>query len=130
MRTPAELEAVLDRAAALARPEWPVLVTLGAPGDLSGPGLYVGLHGEVGALLYLSVASGREFSRNAAAGDGEPLLYMYLTSAEEFPADAEIDIGLVRRAARYFAETGEKSPDVAWQAWEPGGDSGSEWPDM
>lgn len=130
VRSTAELDAVLDRVAELARPEWPVLVTLSTEGDLAGPGLYVGFHGEVGALLYLTAESGREFSRNASGADGVPLLYMYMTVAEEFPPDAEIHIDLVRSAAHHFAETRGKSPDVDWQAWAPADEPGSEWPDF
>jgi hypothetical protein len=114
----ADLDAVLDQAATLVTPGWPVLITLSTPGDLSSPVLYVGLHGEVGALLHVSVEFGQEFSRNNdVSPEDEPLLYMYQTSDNEFPPNSEIPIELVRRAAHHFLRTHEKLPDVTWSVW-------------
>jgi immunity protein Imm1 of predicted polymorphic toxin system len=100
-------------------------VTLSIPGEVSSPALYVGLHGDVGALLYVSVEAGQEFSKNTdAAPDGEPFLYMYQTQAEEFPPDSEIPIDLVRRAAHHFVETLGKLADVTWEEWDRAGNEG------
>lgn len=117
--TAAELDAILDRAAALARPDWAVLVVIGTPDDLSQPVLSVGVRGSVGALVLASVDAGQEFSRNNVASfDGEPLIYMRLTTAEEFPPNSELPIEIVRRAAHHFVVTREKLPEIEWAPWE------------
>jgi hypothetical protein len=126
----AELDAMLDHVTHLARADWPVLSTLSRAA--AGPVLYVGFHGPVGTLLHASLENGRQFSRGQAGDrNDEPILYMYMTSADEFPANSEIPVDLVRRAAHYFAETEGRLPEVVWQEWTPtGSDSGSEFPGL
>jgi hypothetical protein len=52
-RTPAEVDGVLDRLAALSRSDWPALAEVTrAQGDLQGPLLYVGLHVDLGTLRF------------------------------------------------------------------------------
>jgi hypothetical protein len=76
VRDSAELNAALDRVAALSKVDRPALATISRPNDYSSPALYVGFRDTVGALLFVSVESGREFSRGGGPSDGEPLLYM------------------------------------------------------
>jgi Immunity protein Imm1 len=130
--TPAELDLALDRVASLSRPDWPALATVKPTGSRFGPVLYVGFHQGSGALLY----SGDDdpdgsYTLGDGAADGEPLLYMYMTSDNEFPPNAEVDAALVRRAAHEFALTGRRPTCVRWQTWErPGATTASEFPPL
>jgi hypothetical protein len=127
----AELDAALDRVAALSDTEWPALATISRPNDQASPALYVGFHGDQGALLFVSVEGGREFSRGPGDADGEPLLYMYMTSPDDFPPNAEVPVALIRQAAHEFANTGQRPTCVQWQTWErPDVETESEWPDL
>jgi hypothetical protein len=86
-----ELTSALDRVAALSSPGWPALAIVTPMGAKFGPVLYVGLHLELGALLY----SGEDdpdgsFTLGDGPVDGEPLLYMYMSSENEFPPNSEI----------------------------------------
>jgi hypothetical protein len=124
-----KLDVALDHVAQLARPEWPALATISILDNHVGPVLYVGFHGDQGALLYASVEDGRHYSRGDGSSDGEPLLYMYMSTADEFPPNSEVSAALVRQAAHEFADTGQRPTCVEWQTWEPEiADSGSEWP--
>ncbi|HEX4702802.1 MAG TPA: Imm1 family immunity protein [Pseudonocardiaceae bacterium] len=127
----AELDAALDHVMAISDTEWPALATISRPNDHSNPALYVGFHSDRGVLLFVSVEGGREFSRGSEDSDGAALLYMYMTSAEEFPSNAEVPTALVRKAAHEFADTGGRPTCVEWQLWEqPITDTESEWPDL
>ncbi|HEX4702687.1 MAG TPA: Imm1 family immunity protein [Pseudonocardiaceae bacterium] len=129
-RTHEELDAVLDRIAALSDAEWPVLATLSEVGSRFGPPLYVGFHESKGALMYPG-ESDREYTLGEGTQDGDPLLYMYMTSDDEFPPNAEVSASLVRQAAHEFADTGLRPACVRWQVWEPEfADSGSERPEQ
>lgn len=100
---------MLDRIAALARPDRPVLAEVTQTDDPDhGPLLYVGLH-----------------------QDGEPLRYTQGGSDREFPPNSEISADLIRRATHEFADTGLRPACVAWQRWDraPAG-SNSEWPEL
>lgn len=114
-----ELATVLDRVAALSRSDWPALATVTPVGAKFGPVLYVGFHLGLGALLY----SGEDdpdgsFSLGDGPADDEPLLYMYMSSDNEFPPNAEIPAALVRKAAHEFATTGHRPTCVEWQTWD------------
>jgi hypothetical protein len=128
----AQLDSVLDRIATLSRPEWSALGTMSS--HLGGPGsvLYIGFHVDVGALLYINTGDPiRHFSRGGGSPEGDPLLYMYMASADEFPPNAEIPAHIVRRAAHEFAETGRRPTCVEWQDWEqPDTDTESEYPGL
>jgi hypothetical protein len=50
--THAELDAVLDRTAALSRADWPALVTISPIGAQFGPVLQAGFHVALGTLFY------------------------------------------------------------------------------
>lgn len=127
--TSSELDVSLDRLAALSRPDWPALATVTPVGSRLGPVLYVGIHVDVGALLY----SGDDypdgtFTLGEGSVDGEPLLYMYTTSANEMPPNCEIPVELVRKAAHEFADTGLRPTCVEWQTWDPPLSTESEFP--
>jgi hypothetical protein len=123
-----ELDAALDRLAALSGPEWPALATVSPLGERFGPVLYVGFHEEQGALMWGGDTEA-EYTLGQGSPDGEPLLYMYMTSADEFPSNAEIPAGIIRRAVHEFAETGQRPTCVDWQKWdEVRLDTGSDWP--
>jgi hypothetical protein len=125
-----ELDGALDRVAALSSENWAALATMTRINEPIKSVLYVGIHGDLGALLYASVDDGREFSRGQGSSDGEPLLYMYMTSADEFPSNAEISVEVVRRAAHEFAETGQRPTCLEWQTWDRVlDDTESDWPD-
>jgi hypothetical protein len=130
-RTADELAAALDRVAALSRPDWPALATVTPVGAKFGPVLYVGFHLESGALLY----SGEDypdgsFSLGSGPIDGEPLLYMYMSSDNEFPPNAEIPADLVRKATQEFADTGRRPTYVEWQTWDRTEATESELPEF
>jgi hypothetical protein len=119
--TPAEVDSVLDRLAALSRLDWPALAEVTRAQDgLHGPLLYVGLHVDRGVLLY-SGPDDRDgsFTKGTGTQDGDPLRYMQGTSDSEFPPNAEVPAALVRQAAHEFADTGLRPTCVEWQAWEP-----------
>jgi hypothetical protein len=117
-RTTAEVDAVLDTLAEIAREDWPALaeVTQVEATDRGAAMMYVGLHGELGALTY-SGPDNREgsFSHGDAAADGEPIGYMMGLSHTEMPANCEIPAEVVRRAVHEFAETGQRPVDVPWR---------------
>jgi Immunity protein Imm1 len=69
-RTHDELDAALDRIAALSGPDWPALATVHQTGNKFGPLLHVGLHVEKGALLY-SGDDDEEGSYTAGSGPQE-----------------------------------------------------------
>ena len=131
-RTHDELDAALDRIAALSRLDWPALATVHQTGNKFGPLLHVGLHVEQGALLY-SGDDDEEGSYTAGSGtqEGDPLLYMYMTSDSEFPPNSEVPATLIRQAAHEFADTGLRPTCVQWQTWDwSGADTESEWPEL
>jgi hypothetical protein len=119
-RTHAELDAALDRLAALSGPAWPALAEVTQTDNKRGPLLYVGVHVDLGALLY----SGDDdevgsFTKGQGQPVGEPILYMYMTSASEAPPNAEVPAALVRQAAHEFADTGLRPTCVDWQPADP-----------
>jgi hypothetical protein len=130
-RTPADVDDLLNRLAALSGPDWPALAEVTrAQDDLHGPLLYVGLHMDRGALMY-SGPDNPDSSYTTAGGlpDPEPLLYMYTTSDCEFPSNSEVSAALIRQAAHEFADTGRRPTCVEWQRREREPvDTGSEWP--
>jgi len=128
--TPKELDASLDRIAALSGPDWPALATVTQVGTRFGPVLYVGFHLDRGALLYAGEdAPDSSYTQGEGSPEGEPLLYMYMTSDNEFPPNSEVAAGLIRQAAHEFADTGRRPTCVEWQTWEPEmTDSPSGWP--
>ena len=131
-QTHEELDAALDRIAALSGPDWPALAEVTVVDNKFGPVLYVGLHLDLGALLY-SGDDDKEgsFTTDGSPPDGERLLYMQGTSDCEFPSNAEVPAALIRRAAHEFADTGRRPTCVEWQVWEPEvDDSESDWPGL
>lgn len=129
-----ELDAALDRVAALSGPEWPALATVHETGNRFGPVLYVGFHQDRGALMYTTPEEPlRAYTRAEGNQHGEPLLYMYTTSDCEFPPNAELPAALIRQAAHEFADTGGRPTCVPWQNWarpEADVESESEWPEL
>ncbi|MFC6090828.1 Imm1 family immunity protein [Saccharothrix lopnurensis] len=128
VRTQAELDAVLDAVAAWdgrvivhLKPARPVDV------NMRRRTLDVGVHGnsDRGALVYDS-PDGRWYSKAAfdtSANRDERILYYYMNSDTEYPADSEIALDVVRQAAHeYLATEGQRPTSPTWQtppAWYP-----------
>ncbi|WP_433271780.1 Imm1 family immunity protein [Actinosynnema sp. CS-041913] len=128
VRTPGELDAVLDTVAAW---DGRIIVHLkpARPVDMNmrRRTLDVGVHGKAdrGALVY-NAPDGRWFSKAASdtnANQDERILYYYMNSDTEYPADAEIPLDVVRRAAHeYLTMEGQRPTASTWQtppAWYP-----------
>ncbi|GAA0251349.1 hypothetical protein GCM10010492_59620 [Saccharothrix mutabilis subsp. mutabilis] len=128
VRTPAELDAVLDAVAAWdgriivhLKPARPVDTTM------RRKTLDVGVHGNTGrgALVYTS-PDGLWFSKattDTDTGPEERVLYYYMNSDTEYPADSEIPLDVVRQAAHeYLAADGQRPTAPTWRtppAWYP-----------
>jgi immunity protein Imm1 of predicted polymorphic toxin system len=117
-RTAAEIDAVLDALAEIAREDWPALaeVTQVEAVERGAAMMYVGLHGDLGTLTY-SGPDHREgsYSYGDSPVDGEPIDYMMGNSDTELPPNCEIPTEVVRRAVHEFAETGQRPVDVPWR---------------
>jgi Immunity protein Imm1 len=119
VQTSDELDAALNKVAALSRPDWPVLAEVTQLENKFGPMMYVGFHVDAGALYFTDEDNpGPYFTLGTGAQDGEPLLYMYTTADNELPPNAEIPADLVRKAAHEFANTGRRPTSVEWQTWD------------
>ncbi|MEU5692573.1 Imm1 family immunity protein [Actinosynnema sp. NPDC020468] len=115
VRTPAELDAVLDIVVGWNDPTTVQLLVHGNPGHAI---LDVGLDATTGrGVLYYSgpdapdacVSKGSEIA-------SEPPVYYFTGSDTEFPVDAEISLADARRAAHEYLATGGGRPDgVDWQ---------------
>jgi hypothetical protein len=117
VRTHEELDAGIDRVAALAGQDWPALAEVTQlDDDPAAPMLYLGLHVDKGAIMYPEPTR-RVYTAGAPTGTGETMLYMQGTADCEFPASAEVPVQLVRQAAHEFAETGVRPTCVNWQTW-------------
>ncbi len=115
VKTAAELDEVLDTVAGW---EGRIIVQLriAHPADVTMRrlGLYVGVFGSTtqGTLMYSS-PGGVWFSKSTPGPDWNPaerLLYYYMNSDTEYPADSEIPLDVVRRAAHEYMETGGSRP--------------------
>jgi hypothetical protein len=127
VRTHEQLDRALDRVAALSRENWPVLAQITQTDDLRGPMLYAGFHVDQGAILFPNrAAGGRFYTVGVGMPDGEPLLYMYDTSDNEFPPNSEISAELIRQAVHEFADSGGQPTCVDWQLWRAPVTPGSE----
>jgi Immunity protein Imm1 len=117
-RTAAEIDAVLDALAEIAREDWPALaeVTQVEATERGAALMYVGLHGDLGTLMY-SGPDNRpgSYSHGDAPVDGEPIDYMMGNSDTEFPADCEIPADVVRRAVHEFAVNPRRPAGVPWR---------------
>ncbi|MGZ3143680.1 Imm1 family immunity protein [Lentzea chajnantorensis] len=118
VRTPAELDAVLD---AVAGRDGRVLVDLYVAENPGRANFNVGLHGQAGrGALYYAGGGQKWFSTETPGtdwGSAEPVLYYLMSSDTEYPADSEIPLDVVRRAAHEFMTTGGERPVApAWRA--------------
>ncbi|MFD7656980.1 Imm1 family immunity protein [Actinosynnema sp. NPDC059797] len=118
VRTPAELDAVLDTVAGR---EGRVLVDLYVVGNPGRANFNVGLHGRAGrGALYYASSGQKWFSTETPGPDwsaDEPVLYYLMNSDTEYPADSEIPLDVVRRAAHEFMTTGGERPTAStWRA--------------
>lgn len=115
IRTAAELDAVLDTVVAWPRPNTVQLLIVDDPGRAI---LDVGLDGGHGrGALYYAGGEHREgcTSQGPDAADPPPIYY-YLGSDTEYPADAEILLDDVRKAAHEYMSTGGERPTgILWQ---------------
>ncbi|GAA3464327.1 Imm1 family immunity protein [Saccharothrix longispora] len=119
IHSPAELDKVLDIVA-----EWEgrMIVELFVADNPRRAIFDVGVYGqgERGALYYASRGE-KWFSRGApvdpsGTDQAKKLLYYYMNSDTEYPADAEIPLEVVRRAAHEYMSTGGERPTVTdWQ---------------
>lgn len=117
VKSPAELDAVLDALAATRRPDLAELTIEGDPGRAL---LNVGIDGARGrGVLYCSGAGdpgADAFFSRGAAEPGAETIYYYMGSDTEFPADAELPVADIRKAAHEFLRTGGERPSaIAWQ---------------
>ncbi|HWE88064.1 MAG TPA: Imm1 family immunity protein [Pseudonocardiaceae bacterium] len=117
VHTAAELDAVLDEIAGW---DGPNIVELLIDGDPGRAILDVGMDtkNNRGTLYYSGEPHRRGcFSRGTAVSDTE-ILYYYMDSDTEYPADAEIPLAIARQAAHEYMATGGRRPTcVAWQPW-------------
>jgi hypothetical protein len=114
--SPAEVDALLDRLIAMSKTHWPVLAEVThTDDDPTSPLVYVGVHVDMGMLSY-SDNPETGYRTKGYAPDGEPILYMYMTSDTEYPANSEIPVDLVREAVYEYATTGRRPTCVEWQA--------------
>lgn len=114
VRTSAELDELLDLVAVQ---DGSRIVELLVHDDPARAIFDVGMSGQRGTL-YFSSATYPEghFSRGSGGSGAAPLTYYYMGSDTEFPADAELPIDAVRRAAHeYMATGGERPASVDWQ---------------
>ncbi|GAA3460963.1 Imm1 family immunity protein [Saccharothrix longispora] len=117
VRTSAELDAVLDTVAGW---DGRVLVDLYVAGNPGRANFNVGLHGLAGrGVLYYAGSGQKWFSTETPDtdlnSDGR-ILYYYMNSDTEYPADSEIALDVVRRAAHEFMGTGGERPTAsAWR---------------
>jgi hypothetical protein len=117
-RTTAEIDAVLDTLAGIAREDWPALAEVTQVGveERGAAIIYVGLHVDRGVLMY-SGPDNRpgSYSHGNGPADGEPILYMMGESDTEFPSNSEIPADIVRRAVHDFADSPRRPSGVPWQ---------------
>ncbi|MFD7656637.1 Imm1 family immunity protein [Actinosynnema sp. NPDC059797] len=121
VRTPAELDAVLDVVAGW---EGRIIVDVYVVANPARAVFNIGVHGQAGrGALYYSGDSGSWFSKGTPGPDRsptEPILYYYMNNDTEFPGDCEIPLDVVRRAAHEFMTTGGERPTVTnWQPRPP-----------
>jgi hypothetical protein len=115
--TAAELDAVLDTVSG-----WPGrnTVQLILAGHPERGMLDVGLDAEHGrGVLYYAGPTAPDgcCTQGPHTADETPLYY-YMGSDTEFPADAEVPLGVVRRAAHEYMTTGGERPSgVQWRPW-------------
>lgn len=126
VRTPAELDAVLDTVAG-----WGgrIIVDLFVVDDPSRPNLNVGIHGRTGrgALFYAdndaawfsleTTSETTSETMRSGSNAGERVLYYYMNSSTEFPGNCEISVDVVRRAAHEYMTTGGERPTAP--TWQP-----------
>lgn len=117
VRTPAELDAVLD---VVTRWEGRILVDVYVAENPARAVFNVGLHGQAGCgALYYSADSDAWFSLGTPGTDrrtAETILYYYMNSDTEYPASSEIPLDAVRRAAHEYMSTGGERPaSLTWQ---------------
>ncbi|QUF06470.1 hypothetical protein KCV87_10665 [Actinosynnema pretiosum subsp. pretiosum] len=117
--TPDDLDRVLD---VLAGREGRLLLDLHLAGDPGGPSLEVGVNsaGQLGSLNYTKGWEENWLSTSSPESPQpheEHILYYYMMSDTEYPADCEIPLDVVRRAAHEFMRTGGERPtEPRWRA--------------
>ncbi len=119
LSTPGDLDRVLD---VLTGREGRFLAALSIAGEPAGPSLEVGVNSaeQLGSLNYAKGWEENWFSTNSP-GSPQPheehILYYYMMSDTEYPADCEIPLDVVRRAAHEFMRTGGERPsEPQWRA--------------
>jgi hypothetical protein len=111
--TPDELDEVLDLVAGQGGPR---IVELLVHDDPARAIFDVGLHGQRGTL-YFSNPDHPDgcYSRGNEAASG-PLIYYYMGSDTEYPANAELPLDTIRQAAHEYLTTGGNRPtNIDWQ---------------
>lgn len=114
INTAAELDAVLDTVASWDGPHIVELLVADDPGfaifDVAVDGKR-----DRGALYYSARNRETWFSQGPDTAEETPI-YHYMGSPTEFPADAEIPLAEVRRAAHAYRHGGgQRPPGVNWQ---------------
>ncbi len=120
--TVAELDALLDRMAAdyaaQAGPV-PLMAELSRPDPYAEGWVVVrlGLGRDRGFLAHAD-ADGSFITTNGGDPDGDPVIYDHQAHAREFPADVEVSLEELRRAAHDLVATdGGRSTAVTWRPW-------------
>ena len=117
VRTPAELDAVLDEVASW-KENYNIIELLIADDPVRAI-LDVGIDVEAGRGTLYYAGEGYDdgcFTRGGSKSDKDLLLYYYMGSDREFPRDSEIPLATVRKAAHEYMTTGGNRPTgIDWQ---------------
>jgi hypothetical protein len=108
-----ELDAMLERLTDEAERDMPFMVALARE---DGSGLSIGVGRPVSVLSYISASLDPPYF-NSRGDDTreEPVEFLSGGEMTEFPPSSAIPTEAAREAMRYFFETGELSPHVAWE---------------
>jgi hypothetical protein len=120
VRSAADLDAVINTVKGY---DGPVLIQL-HPADPRQGMLVMGVDAERGrGTLFYQGSQGLWFSKGVEGDPVERVLYYYMNSDTEYPADSEIPLGDVVDAAHEFVDSGAQRPTrPTWQAppaWYP-----------
>ncbi|WP_431910856.1 Imm1 family immunity protein [Amycolatopsis thermoflava] len=112
VRTPADLDAVLDTVTGW---EGANSIQLFVAGDPGRGMLEIGLDSERGRGVAFYSASGQAYYSHGPEMLPEPPLYYYQDNDTEYPADAELPLEIIRRTAHDFLATGQRPATIEWR---------------
>jgi hypothetical protein len=112
VKNAADLDRALDELNATASAD-PLLVELFRD---DGASLSFGLGRSMTVLDYVPPDLDPPYFQSFSPGaSGESLWFRFRGDLSEYPPDAAVPVEAGRRALRYFLETGERSPELAWR---------------